>query len=165
MTEKSVPGAAEARGAAPVGRFDAAPPIERLYVWTLRCWLDEAEGQQRVWRHYSASAGGRAGAKALSLFERQLSLAAAYARRPLIRHSRGCRCLGRDEALLAGLVSRAAEGRLEEAYPIASALFRPEGLMEIVEISAQLGAALAAVGGEPGSARDAAPRGGERRLQ
>ena len=115
-----------ARGAAPVGHLDDLDPVEATAVLCLRLWCEGPEAQAQVWADFATTLGPSAGRAALADFEELCGLCLRHARRPLMRHGLGCRCLGADEACFAAFIGYAAEGRTEDAFLMAAAMVRPD---------------------------------------
>lgn len=127
----------EGRGAAPVGQVDGLPQVELATVLCLRLWCDGVHAQTEL-RHEAARAlgpdFGPHWADALGEF---LDLITSFARRPILRHAVGCRCLGADESAVATLVAAATDGDREDAMLIGMLLVRPDvapGLTELAQI-------------------------------
>ncbi|MEO1331497.1 MAG: hypothetical protein AAFW46_17745 [Pseudomonadota bacterium] len=129
--------------------LEDAAPMTRLFVWSLRCWLDGAAGQQAVWAHYTARLGGRAGARAMRAFEEHVEGLAHQCRRVLRRRRTGCVFVCEDELLMAHTVGAAAAGDLDGAYAAAARYVRASAIPVAVTSAARLGAALALIGDAP----------------
>ncbi|MEO1249057.1 MAG: hypothetical protein AAFW76_04380, partial [Pseudomonadota bacterium] len=67
---------------------------------------------------------------------------ARHGRRPLLRHSVACKCLGGDEATFANIVGFASDGGREDAFLIAANLVRPDMAAAIVALAESFGLAL-----------------------
>lgn len=136
-------------GARPLGPLAEADPSTRLFVWTLRHWLDGVWSQQIVWSHFAARLGARDGRRALSLFEAHIANIAAAHQRILSRRHVDCACLGADEAMMADMVAAAADDDRQRAYALAARYVRHDAMFEIVEGAAQLGRLLRRIGDAP----------------
>lgn len=114
------------RGAAAVGLVGGLPPVEMATVMFLRLWSDGDEGRADAWNAAALTMGAACGRRWLGAFEEMVGLMAGFARRPLVRHSPGCPCLGADESAVATLVAAAAEGAREDALMLAMVLVRAD---------------------------------------
>ncbi len=129
-------------GATVVNRLTALPAWEAELVLSMRFWLDGAEGREKVWNSFAQTFGAAEGRTQLRLFEGLLSSLCNHARRPFVRHGRGCTCIGADEAVLLTLVREAAKGDIAEAAQIAS-LMVPAAQAELIALkSVELGRAM-----------------------
>ncbi len=134
--------AQEKRGGAPVGFVTELDGIEAASVIYLRLWSDGPEAQNSVWNDFAASLGPDQGNKAIKSFEHLCSLCSQYGRRPLMRHSVSCKCLGSDESCFANFIAAAATGEREDAMLIATLLVRPDVAPLITSLAADFGLAL-----------------------
>lgn len=130
------------RGAAPVGLVAELDGIEAACVVYLRLWGDGPEAQARVWRDFITRLGTDQGKRALQSFDSLCSLCAQHGRRPLMRHSVQCKCLGADESCFANFVASAATGEREDAMMFATLLVRPDVAPMIASLAADFGLAL-----------------------
>lgn len=130
------------RGGAPVGFLAELDPIEAGAVLYLRMWCDGPAAQAQVWNDFSNLLGPVQGREALKSFETLCNLCARHGRRPLMRHSVSCKCLGADESCFANFVAAAAEGGNEDAIMIATLLVRPDMAPGLMAVAAQFGLAL-----------------------
>jgi hypothetical protein len=130
------------RGAAPVGMVTDLPPLEAGAVRYLRLWCGDKPSRDRVALDFAAALGPAAGAHACSTLAGLCDLCARYGRRPLMRHSQDCRCLGADESCLAHLVASAAEGSRDDAMLLASLLVRADMAMGLATLAEELGLSL-----------------------
>ncbi|MBB3992810.1 putative caspase-like protein [Sulfitobacter undariae] len=133
---------AQKRGAAPVGHITDLDSIEAAAVVYLRMWSGDAAAKQQVFRDFAGTLGAEQGRKALRAFEQLCSLCANHGRRPLMRHSVQCSCLGADESCFANFISAAAEGAREDAMLIATLLVRADIAPLIASCAADFGLAL-----------------------
>lgn len=134
--------AQQKRGGAPVGFITELDGIEAASVLYLRLWSDGAEGQASVWNDFAACLGSEQGRKALTSFEDLCGLCSTYGRRPLMRHSVHCKCLGSDESCFANFIGAAATGDHEDAMLIATLLVRPDVAPLITSLATDFGLAL-----------------------
>jgi hypothetical protein len=135
-------GAQDKRGGAPVGYITELDGIEAASVIYLRLWSDGPEAQAQVWNDFAAGLGLAQGRKALQSFEQLCSLCTSHGRRPLLRHSVHCKCLGGDESCFANFIAAAAEGEREDAMLIATLLVRADVAPLIASCAADFGLAL-----------------------
>ncbi len=115
------------RGGLPVGHVDDLDPLEASVVAALRLWQAED----------TTAAAGVARA-----MDDLLRLCQTYGRRPLLRHSAGCPCLGADEACLARLVATATAGDANDAMLIATLVVRPDVAAGMLNVARALGVEL-----------------------
>ncbi|MGJ8627398.1 MAG: hypothetical protein ACSHXB_10615 [Sulfitobacter sp.] len=132
----------EKRGGAPVGFITELDGIEAASVIYLRLWCNGPDAQASVWNDLTSSLGPTQGRKALRAFEDLCSLCTRHGRRPLMRHSVNCKCLGSDESCFANFIATAATGDREDAMLIATLLVRPDVAPLITSLAADFGLAL-----------------------
>ncbi|MGG7567150.1 hypothetical protein ACQ5SO_13435 [Rhodovulum sp. DZ06] len=130
------------RGAAPVSRMEELSPLETAAVMYFRLWHDGEAGRARATADFAALLGLGHGAAAVQALDRLCALLGAHGRRPLMRHSKSCSCVGSDEAVVAAFLSRAAEGEREEAMLMASLLIRAEMAPLALAVAEELAVAL-----------------------
>ncbi len=130
------------RGGAPVGYITELDGVEAAAVIYLRLWSDGPEAQAQVWSDLAATLGPDQGRKALKAFEQLCAFCAKFGRRPLMRHSVTCKCLGSDESCFANFIATAAEGAREDAMWIATSIVRADMAPLIVSCAADFGIAL-----------------------
>ncbi len=126
------------RGAAAVGMLDELAPFEAGLIHCLR--LADDGPANPGWQSLAAHPAGLA---ALEAMGRICTLCARYGRRPLMRHSAGCACLGADEACLVEIVGAAMSGEREDAMLMASLMLRADLAPALVAEAQSAGAALA----------------------
>jgi hypothetical protein len=129
-------------GSAPVGFISDLEAVEAASVVYLRLWCDGPEEQASVWNDFASMLGPARGRKALKSFEELCSLCCQYGRRPLMRHSLHCKCLGADESCFANFISAAATGERKDAMLIATLLVRPDMAPILTSLAADVGQAL-----------------------
>jgi hypothetical protein len=134
--------AQEKRGGAPVGFITELDGIEAASVIYLRLWCDGPEAKATVWNDFASSLGADCGRRALKSFEDLCSLCTTHGRRPLMRHSLNCKCLGADESCFANFIACAATGEREDAMLIATLLVRPDVAPLITALATDFGHAL-----------------------
>jgi hypothetical protein len=134
--------AQQKRGGAPVGFISELDGIEAASVIYLRLWCEGPDSQATVWSDFASSLGAARGRSALKSFETLCSLCSQYGRRPLMRHSINCKCIGSDESCFANFISTAATGDHEDAMLIATLLVRPDVAPLITSLAADFGLAL-----------------------
>jgi hypothetical protein len=130
------------RGGAPVGFITELESIEAASIIYLRMWCNGPESQADVWNDFETSLGTAHGKTALQSFEDLCRLCAKHGRRPLMRHSINCKCIGSDESCFANFIAAAATGEREDAMLIATLLVRPDVAPLITALAANFGHAL-----------------------
>lgn len=130
------------RGGAPVGFITELDSLEAASVIYLRLWCQGGESQANVSSDFSASLGPDEGRRALKSFEELCRLCAQHGRRPLMRHSVNCKCLGADESCFANFIVAAATGEHEDAMLMATLLVRPDMAPVLTGLAAAFGLAL-----------------------
>lgn len=130
------------RGGAPVGFITELEGIEAASIIYLRMWCNGPESQTAVWNDFTSSLGTVHGKTALQSFEDLCRLCAKHGRRPLMRHSISCKCIGSDESCFANFIATAATGEREDAMLIATLLVRPDVAPQITALAANFGHAL-----------------------
>jgi len=130
------------RGGAPVGFITELGGVEAASVIYLRLWSDGPDAQAQVWNDFASGLGQDQGRRAVQSFEELCSICARHGRRPLMRHSVKCRCLGADESCFANFVAAAASGAHEDALLMATLLVRPDVAPLIASLAADFGLAL-----------------------
>lgn len=131
----------ENRGGAPVGFITELDSVEAASVIYLRLWCDGPEAQAQVWNDFASSLGIDHGRRAMKSFEALCALCCLHGRRPLMRHSVHCKCLGADESCFANFVAAAATGEREDALMLAMLLVRPDVAPLIASLAANVGLA------------------------
>ncbi|MDP5219326.1 hypothetical protein Q5Y75_19075 [Ruegeria sp. 2205SS24-7] len=133
------------RGGEVVGRVDDLAPVEAGAVLFLRMWGRNDRAQEardlRLMREVDA------GSRALETLERICALCAQHGRRPLMRHSLGCNCLGADENFFAQMIGAAADGVREDAMMLATLIVRPDFAPALAALSEEFGLALKTMSG------------------
>lgn len=127
------------RGGAPVGFITELDDIEAASVIYLRLWCEGPDAQEQVWHDFASGLGPDQGRKALKSFDDLCSLCTRHGRRPLMRHSVQCKCLGADESCFANFIATAATGEREDAILIATLLVRPDVAPLIASLAADVG--------------------------
>lgn len=130
------------RGGAPVGYLTELDSVEAASVLYLRLWSDGPDAQAQILNDFATALGADRGKRALQSFESLCSLCAQHGRRPLMRHSVRCKCIGADESCFANFVAAAATGNREDAMLIATLLVRPDVAPLIASLAADFGLAL-----------------------
>ena len=134
--------AQEKRGSAPVGFITELDGIEAASVIYLRLWCDGADSRATVLNDFASNLGPEKGRQALKSFGDLCSLCTKHGRRPLMRHSVHCKCLGSDESCFANFIATAATGEREDAMLIATLLVRPDVAPLITALATDFGLAL-----------------------
>ncbi|MEM7506745.1 MAG: hypothetical protein AAF415_08355 [Pseudomonadota bacterium] len=121
--------------------------LDRLFVLTLRNWLDGTDGQVKVWNGLATQLGAERARRILRAFEAFLDAIAVGQKRCISRHATCCPCLGADEALLADLVRDAAEGDAGSAATRAAGIVIDTHLLEVLRNAETLGLLLREIDG------------------
>jgi hypothetical protein len=129
------------RGGADVGFITELDGVEAASVIYLRLWCDGPDAQAQIRDDFASSLGPERGRSALKSFEDLCSLCSRHGRRPLMRHSLQCKCLGADESCFANFIAAAATGEREDAMLIATLLVRPDVAPLIASLAADVGRA------------------------
>ena len=135
-------GPQNSRGGAPVGFITELDTIEAASVIYLRLWSDGLDAQAQVRDDFVAALGHAQGEKAVQSFAQICSLCTAHGRRPLMRHSVQCKCLGADESCFANFIATATEGANEDAMLIATLLVRTDMAPLLASCALDFGLAL-----------------------
>lgn len=114
------------RGAVPVGFVSDLPALEARAILYLRLWCDAPERQAEVWNDFAFALGTEPARKALDDLNNLIVTLTTHARRPLMRHTLGCSCVGADESAFGSFISAAAEGAREDAMLLATLMARPD---------------------------------------
>lgn len=130
------------RGAAPVGFVSELPQIEAASVIYLRLWCEGPELQEEVWSDFRSAFGDEYGQTLRESFHDLCGMCCVHGRRPLMRHSVECKCLGADESCFATFVSAAADGEREDALMMATLIVRPDLAPIVTSLATQIGLAL-----------------------
>lgn len=130
------------RGGVPVGLITELNGIQAASVIYLRLWCDGPAAQSRMCADFSSKLGPVQGRKAIQAFEQLCSLCAKHGRRPLLRHSVQCKCIGSDESCFANFIATATEGDREDAMLIATLLVRADVAPLIAALATDVGLAL-----------------------
>ena len=126
------------RGGAPVGFVTELDGIEAATVVYLRPWCEGPHAQAQISSDFTTALGQQA----VQSFEELCNLCARHGRRPLMRHSVHCKCLGADESCFANFVAAASEGAREDAMLMATLLVRPDMAPHIASLATTFGLAL-----------------------
>jgi hypothetical protein len=116
--------------------------IEAASVIYLRLWSDGPDARMQVRKDFISALGQNQGDKAFHAFEQICSLCARHGRRPLMRHSVNCKCLGADESCFANFIATATDGDRDDAMLIATLLVRPDVAPIITACAFDFGIAL-----------------------
>lgn len=130
------------RGGAAVGYITELDGLEAAAVIYLRLWCNGADSQMQVRRDLLCTLGPEQGAHALQSFVQLCDLCARHGRRPLMRHSVQCKCLGADESCFANFIKSAAVGEREDAMLIATLIVRADVAPLVTSLAATFGLAL-----------------------
>lgn len=129
-------------GGAPVADLRTLEPDRGLAVLLLRDWFDGAEGRERVTAVLTDALGPHAGAPAVEAWGELCGILAAQARRPVMRHSTSCSCVGADEAVVSLAVQLAARGEREDAMMVLALLIPGDRLLCALSAAERTGLAL-----------------------
>lgn len=129
------------RGGAPVGFVAELDTIEAASVRYFRLWCDGPDSQIQVWNDFATDLGSDEGRQALKSFEELCTMCARHGRRPLMRHSVQCKCLGADESCFARFIATAATGEREDAMLMATLLVRPDMAPLVAALATDVGLA------------------------
>ncbi|WP_425051963.1 hypothetical protein [Psychromarinibacter sp. S121] len=139
MTE---PSAHTRRGGAPVGYVTELDAVGAGAVMYLRMWSDGPEAQALADRDFAMHLGPQQGPVTTRALDQIMDICARYGRRPLMRHSLDCKCLGGDESCFATFVSSACEGDREDALLIAMNIVRADMAPQLADLAQTFGLAL-----------------------
>ena len=134
--------ASERRGGTAVGMINDYDGIEAAAVIYLRMWFDGPQERRNMHEDLRQSLGAAKAGKAFQALGDLFSLCATHGRRPLMRHSSTCKCVGADEACFARFICAAAEGEREDAMLIATLIVRPDVAPIITALATDFGLAL-----------------------
>jgi hypothetical protein len=126
------------RGASPVGKLTLLPEAEAWWIWALRLWCDGDAGQSDLRAELRLRLGAAGADAVFARFTDLMALVFHHSRRPLMRHSAKCDCVGADEAVFALFCSQAVADR-EEAMMIACLLLRADVAPLAVSLAQTLG--------------------------
>ncbi|MEM6678676.1 MAG: hypothetical protein AAF675_12475 [Pseudomonadota bacterium] len=133
------------RGGGSVGHLDDLEAVEADAIVAMRLWCSGPACQSALWNAVAGQYGSKDGAARLRVFEDFLATLMTHARRPLMRHSVTCPCLGADESALAQLVGAAVSGDREEAVMMAALIARPDMATILADQAQQVGLMLRAL--------------------
>ncbi|WP_375175553.1 hypothetical protein [Pseudooceanicola sp.] len=126
------------RGASAVGKLADLPAGEAWWVRALRLWCDGDSGQAALREELARRLGAEGAVAVFARFTDLMAMILHHTRRPLMRHSVGCVCVGADEAVFALFCSQAVNDR-EEAMMIACLLLRADVAPLAVSLAQTLG--------------------------
>ena len=130
------------RGAAPVGQLAYLPVVEAASVIYLRHWCAEVGKESLIETEFENSLGEHRGRHVSTQFRSLCEMCFSHARRPFVRHTIGCKCVGADEACFANLVASASEADTEDAMMIATLIVRAEVAPLITSLAVEVGMGL-----------------------
>ncbi len=133
---------AQRRGGAPVGLLADLDAVSAASVIYLRMWCNGVRTQADVWNDLAGTLGPQRGRQALHSFEQLCDLCARHGRRPLVRHSLKCKCLGADEACFANFIATAVDGERDDTLLMATLLVRADIAPVIASLATEFGLAL-----------------------
>lgn len=126
------------RGASAVGQLALLPEAEAWWVRALRLWCEGDEGQAALRAELERRFGPDGAHAVFARFTDLLALIFHHSRRPLMRHSVECDCVGADEAVFALFCAQSVSDR-EEAMMIASLMIRADVAPLAVSLAQTLG--------------------------
>ncbi|KIN68490.1 hypothetical protein [Sulfitobacter donghicola] len=132
----------KSRGGAAVGMIAELDGVEAAAVLYFRLWCTGSDAQSTVLSDFISLLGSVQGRKAAKTLEELCNLCAQHGRRPLMRHSIHCKCLGADESCFANFVAAAATGQREDAMLFATLMVRPDFAPLVTALAADFGHAL-----------------------
>ncbi len=127
------------RGGASVAVLSALDGWESNLVMNLRLWCEGPVGQAQVWTDYALGCPSGKAQSEVQAFEALLNTLMQHCKRPFVRHSVGCPCVGSDECVFVTLVKTASEGHLEDAALIATLMAHPAFAEQIALLAGQVG--------------------------
>ena len=133
---------ASQRGGAPVGSLSDLPPVEAGAVMFLRQWDAGDHARAQLKKDFDLALGEDRSDIIARTFDKLCELCAIHGRRPLVRHTTSCKCLGADEACFAHFVAAAAAGEHEDATLFAMLIVRPDMAPYLVGLAETVGLAL-----------------------
>lgn len=145
------------RGGVTVGTLCELPPLEAGAVIYLRHWFSGAQTRQQMRRDFEVSFGPELADSAFEAFGCLCNFCATHGRRPLIRHSMQCKCLGADENCFANLLASAAQGQDADAQILASLIVQPCKAQELAQMASDCGIFLQQIMGAPPPQRASRP--------
>lgn len=131
------------RGAAPVGHLAELPAAERGAVLFLRLWCEGASGREAMAEDFCRCFGLEEGHRLIAAQDQLMHLLLGQSRRPLMRHSDGCTCVGADESAFAQMVAASASGDREDATLFGMILMQAHAVPLAMEEAEHLGHAYA----------------------
>ncbi|MDB2407774.1 hypothetical protein N9W17_04535 [Jannaschia sp.] len=129
-------------GAATVADIRTLDGFQSLTIMMLRDWFDGPAGRTRVEQVFEGALGQGAGAAGLDAWDEMMTVLSNGVRRPVMRHSLTCQCVGADEAVIAQVIALAARGEREDAMLILSLLVSGERLLPAIQSAERAGRTL-----------------------
>ena len=133
---------AQGRGGRSVGHLADLPPVEGEAIKCLRLWCDSEADRGRA--DFMRQRGGK---QAFEAMGNLCHLCLSHGRRPLMRHSVACPCVGADEACVAQMIASALQGEQDDAMMMACLLVRADMASTAVHLAESTGVALARMTG------------------
>lgn len=130
------------RGGAPVGFLEELDSVEAASVIYLRLWCSGPDARAEVENDLAYGLGTDHADHVLRSFDQLCTMCARHGRRPLMRHSVHCKCLGADESCFANFIATAANGDMEDAMMFATLLVRPDMAPMITSLATDFGLGL-----------------------
>jgi hypothetical protein len=114
---------------------------QALSVLLMRDWFEGPEGRARAGDLFREALGPAPGSAILDWAD-FAEVLCDRVRRPLMRHDLRCDCVGGDEAVVAQLLSLAAEGAREDAMMILSLIVPGDRLLPALHCAERAGLAV-----------------------
>ncbi|MCA1335216.1 hypothetical protein [Pseudooceanicola marinus] len=127
------------RGAEAVAKITTLPLHEALVIGALRARCDGAAAHGTFVDELAGLMGPATAERIEAALDGFFDLVLRHGRRPVLRHSASCACVGADEAVLAHLVSIATGGDSEDAMLMACLLVRADMAPAVVSQARLLG--------------------------
>ncbi len=129
------------RGGAPVGYITELTGPEAASVIYLRLWCEGGSRKQEIFGDFASVFDEQQADRLTQTFGELCRMCVQHGRRPLIRHSVQCKCLGGDEACFANFISYAADGEREDALLMATLMVRPDMAPLLTSLATEIGLA------------------------
>lgn len=129
-------------GGATVADIRTLDGLQSLAILMFRDWFDGPAGRTRVEQVFEGALGTGAGVAGLDAWDEMMTVLSDGVRRPVMRHSLTCQCVGADEAVIAQVIALAGRGEREDAMLILSLLVSGERLLPAIHSAERAGRAL-----------------------
>ncbi|PIE14883.1 MAG: hypothetical protein CSA68_09470 [Rhodobacterales bacterium] len=125
------------RGAAPVGVLAEMDPVELAAIRHLRLWFSGK--QDHIWHDFHNRLDPQEAEQAMLNLETLMDAVQYDCRRPVMRHSESCDCVGGDESAFSHFIAAAHAGEMQEALTFGLLLFRGSSAHHLLEPAAHCG--------------------------